>query len=115
MIKFIKCVLFAFGLFSSHAAFSASVEFSGKISEIQFYGNGMMLVLGLTLSDPQATTICTGAQSGVVIAGDHTQKNELLSILLTAKTTQSNIAIKNVDVPTTCWAPTFTSNSYINF
>ncbi len=111
----LRKVFLAVGLFTSSIALSATTEFQGKVSEVQFYGNGMMLVLGLTIADQQATLSCNGSQSGFVIASDHGQRNELLSILLTAKTTQTDISVKNVDIPSSCWAPVFSSNSYLIF
>ncbi len=88
----------------------------GKITQIYNYSSGMVLVLGPTWVDPAITVNagCNGSGSGFVIPYDYPKMDQLMSILLTAKTAGNDVIVSNLNVPDSgCWAAEFTSSSLI--
>lgn len=101
--------LLTFGL-TSHAATA-----SGSIGMIRHYGSGMLLVYGLTFSDPSALSHCTGTTKAFQIPYEYEKVDQLLSLILTAKATGTSVTVNNLEVRSSCWAPIFTASSFINF
>lgn len=84
---------------------------TGKITEVIFYGNGMILVGGPIFGTPANN--CAGYQNGFRINETDPQLDRLLSIVLAAKATQKDVTVY-ADIPdSNCWAPTFTENNRI--
>lgn len=111
--KNIFCLFIALCFFSSMTS-AGTTKSQGEISEIYFYGGGMVLVMGPAFDNPADVSGCNGSQGGFVIAGDYPKMDQLMSILLTAKTAGRKIVVSNLNVAETgCWAATFTSSSVL--
>jgi len=67
------CCLLLISFYTS----AAVVPASGKITDIYFYGSGMILVQGFDFG----ATHCAGSKFGFVIASDYQHLDKLLSIL----------------------------------
>ena len=115
MKRLIKVAIFLIALNYSVLSVAATTYATGKVSWLRHYGSGMMLVYGLTFDNGTSLTHCTGTQSGILIPSDYVEIDRLVSLLLTAKVTQSTVTVKGIDVGSSCWAPTFTNSSYVDF
>lgn len=106
MIKYFLC---SFLMIYSLNASANIVATTGKVTDLYFYGNGMILVQGFDFG----ATDCVGSKFGFVIAPDYVHMDKILSILLTAKATQNSLLVY-ATVPTIdCWAPTFSTDNYL--
>jgi len=85
------------------------VPATGKVTDLYFYGNGMILVQGFDFG----ATDCAGSKFGFVIAPDYVHMDKILSILLTAKVTQKDLIVYATVPVIDCWAPTFTTDNYL--
>jgi hypothetical protein len=89
---------------------AATVKEQGAITEVYHYGSGMVLVLGPKVIEGSSAG-CNGASQGFVVPHDYPKMEQLMSIVLTAKATGSNVVVHSLDIPDSCWAPTFTNSS----
>ena len=72
----------------------------------------MVLVYGFTFNGE--ADHCVGSRSGFVIAANYPNMDRLMSLLLTAKASQSIVTV-HTDIPEGyCWAPKFTVSNYMN-
>lgn len=105
-----KIVFLALVFLNTALVQAAVVKEQGAITEIYHYGSGMVLVLGPSVIEGSSAG-CNGASQGFVIPHDYPKMEQLLSLLLTAKATSSNVVVHSLDIPENCWAPTFTNSS----
>jgi hypothetical protein len=112
MKNLFRTMLFLCLTTASVGALSSSLYFDGKVTRIQFYGNGMFLVYTSNIAGAGALSGCTGTKGAFLVPDTHPQRKELLSMFMAAKAMQANVEIKNLTVPSPCWAANFTGDSY---
>ena len=108
-LKMFKKPFLLLSLFLSANVWSDLVPASGTVTDIYYYGNGMLLVQGFNFG----STHCTGSNNGFVIDGSYPQLDKILSIILMAKATQRELLVYADVPPSNCWAPTFGVNNYL--
>lgn len=77
---------------------------TGTVQSISTYGNGMVLVTGLYFSGATC-----GNSSGFVIYADNPNFKQLLTTVITAKTTGATLSV--VAKTDSCWYPEITQDS----
>jgi hypothetical protein len=115
MKSLIKLPIFILALTFSISAHAATTTASGKVSMIRHYGGGMMLIYGLSFDGATDLTHCNGTQSAFLIPNEYAKIDRLLSLLLTAKASKTTVTVRGLDVGASCWAPSFTDSSHIDF
>ena len=100
---FIVTLLFSIGIRAE------TLSTTGSVTDVYYYGAGMMLVMGFDFG----TVHCTGSNGGFLVDSNNPNIDKILSIVLMAKATQREIFVTVEVPPSSCWAPTFGTNNYL--
>ena len=98
-------IFIPFLLLVNSLSYAATGTATGKVGRIYTYNNGQVLFTGFLFTGASCSN-----NGGFYVPGNHPHINKFISMLLSAKATQSTVTVvAKID---NCWYPEITEGSY---